>query len=48
MNNNEKVYTVTVKTKNGKRVIVVPKKDYEAVKKGDKVEYKNGQLAFAS
>lgn len=41
---NEKLYTITVNTKNGKRIIALPKKDYDNVKVGQKIHYKNGQL----
>ena len=40
----EKVYTITVKTKKGKRVISLPKKDYDKVKEGSYIKYENGQL----
>ena len=42
MKHNEELYTVTVKTKQGKRVIVLPKKEYDKIQKGDKVKIKNG------
>ena len=40
----ETIYTLTVHTKKGDRVITVPKKDYDKVHKGSHIEYQNGQL----
>ncbi|MCJ1656757.1 hypothetical protein MT342_09125 [Staphylococcus sp. NRL 21/187] len=42
MKKNESLYTVTIKTKHGDRVIVLPKKQYDKIKTGDKVKIKNG------
>ena len=47
MKDNEKLYTVTINTKKGKRLITLPKKDYDKVQKGAKVKYHNGQLDVA-
>ena len=47
MKPNEKTYSVTVKTDKGSRVITLPKKDYDKVQKGAKIEYSNGQLKIA-
>ena len=47
MNKNEKLYTITINTKDGKRIIALPKKDYDSVKKGQKIHYKNGQLKIS-
>lgn len=44
MKKGESLYTITIDTKKGQRVIAVPKKDYDKVKKGQHVEYHNGQL----
>lgn len=44
MKSGEHLYTVTIKTKKGDRVIIVPKKDYDKVKEGQHVKYENGQL----
>ena len=42
MKPHEKLYTVTVKTKQGKRVVVVPKKQYDKIEKGKHIKVKNG------
>ena len=42
MKDHEKLYTVTVDTKQGKRVVVVPKKQYDKIQKGQHVKIKNG------
>ena len=42
MKPHEKLYTITVKTKQGKRVIVVPKKQYDKIEKGKHIKVKNG------
>ncbi|PNZ67774.1 hypothetical protein E2556_05355 [Staphylococcus croceilyticus] len=42
MKKNESLYTVTIKTKHGDRVIVLPKKQYDKIQTGDKVKIKNG------
>ena len=42
MKDQEKLYTVTVDTKQGKRVVVVPKKQYDKIQKGQHVKIKNG------
>ena len=44
MKPSEKLYTLTVHTKKGDRVIVVPKRDYDKVQKGSHVEYNNCHL----
>lgn len=44
MKPHEKLYTLTIHTKQGDRLISVPKKDYDRVKKGSHVTYHNGQL----
>ena len=41
----DKLYTITIKDKRDKEhLIVVPKKDYDAIQKGAHVKYKNGKL----
>ena len=42
MKPHEKLYTVTVKTKQGKRVVVVPKNNMTKLKKGKHIKVKNG------
>ena len=42
MKPHEKLYTVTIQTNKGKRVIVVPKKQYDKIKTGKNVKIKNG------
>ncbi|MBM6506238.1 MULTISPECIES: hypothetical protein [Staphylococcus] len=42
MKNGEKLYTVTVDTKQGKRIVVLPKKQYDKVQKGQHIKIKNG------
>lgn len=44
MKKGESLYTITINTDKGQRVIAVPKKDYDKVKKGQHVEYHNGNL----
>lgn len=44
MKKGESLYTITINTNKGQRVIAVPKKDYDKVKEGQHVEYHNGQL----
>lgn len=44
MKHGETLYTITLKTKNGKRLITLPKKDYDKVKKGSKITYHNGKI----
>lgn len=44
MHKNEKLYTITIKTKQGNRIITLPKKDYDRVQEGQSVHYQNGQL----
>ena len=40
----EKLYTITVQTNKGKRLVVVPKKQYDEIKTGEKVKIKNSVL----
>ena len=40
MKAHEKLYTITVQTNKGKRLVVVPKKQYDEIKTGDKVKIK--------
>lgn len=42
MKKNESLYTVTIKTKHGDRVVVLPKEQYDKIKTGSKVKVKNG------
>ena len=40
MKAHEKLYTITVQTNKGKRLVVVPKKQYDKIKTGEKVKIK--------
>ena len=40
MKAHEKLYTITVQTNKGKRLVVVPKKQYDEIKNGEKVKIK--------
>ena len=42
MKPHEKLYTITVQTKHGKRVVVVSKKQYDQIKTGQHIKIKNG------
>nr|WP_186310459.1 hypothetical protein [Staphylococcus epidermidis] len=42
MKGDEKVYSVSVKRKEGKGVVVVGKKEYEKIEKGKDIKAKNG------
>ena len=44
MKAHEKLYTITVQTNKGKRLVVVPKKQYDKIKTGEKVKIKNSVL----
>lgn len=44
MKAHEKLYTITVQTNKGKRLVVVPKKQYDEIKTGEKVKIKNSVL----
>lgn len=47
MKDKETLYTVTVDTKNGERVIAVPKKDYDKIQKGSHIKYNNGKIEIS-
>lgn len=47
MKDKETLYTVTVDTKNGERVIAVPKKDYDKIQKGSHIKYNNGKVEIS-
>lgn len=47
MKDKETLYTVTVDTKNGERVIAVPKKDYDKIQKGSHIKYNNGEIEIS-
>lgn len=45
MNKDQKLYTITIKTKDGKKQLLsVTKKDYDKIKEGDTVKYSNNKL----
>lgn len=44
LEHNETNYTITVNTKKGKRLISLPQKDYNKIKKGQTIHYKNGHI----
>ena len=44
MKAHEKLYTITVQTNKGKRLVVVPKKQYDEIKTGEQVKIKNSVL----
>lgn len=48
MKKGETLHTVTVQTKHGKRLIAVPKKDYDKVQEGATVHYHNGKVSVES
>lgn len=48
MKKGETLHTVTVQTKHGKRLIAVPKKDYDKVQEGATVHYHNGKISVES
>lgn len=48
MKKGETLHTITVQIKHGKRLIAVPKEDYDKVQKGATVHYHNGKVSIES